>query len=617
METNLVTQSRCSDTIPGLDDLRRLSPTELSEVASGLRDYLLRSVSHSGGHFAAGLGAVELTVALHYVYRTPFDRLVWDTGHQTYPHKILTGRGPALSTVRQKGGLSGFPHRVESEFDTFGVAHAGTAVSAALGMAEAARGEGRGRRVIAIVGDGGITAGMTYEALNHAGSLSADMLVVLNDNEMSISPSVGGLQEFLHWVKRRSGLAAPCRGPSAAPASAPAAVDERSAGKPFEFLGFTYSGPVDGHDVEALVDALHRLRECGGPQLLHVATQKGKGYAPAEADPVKYHGVTPFDPHRGLVKSGGGSPTYTEVFGEWVCDMAEQDPSLTVITPAMREGSGLVGFAAKFPERYYDAAIAEQHAMTMAAGLACEGKHPVVAIYSTFLQRAYDQLIHDVALQNLPVLLAIDRAGLVGPDGPTHAGSFDLGFLRCVPNMVVMAPADEDECRQMLYTGFRHSGPAAVRYPRCRGPGRKPRRQMGSIPLGRAEVRREGRRVAILAFGAMVPLAEQIGERMGSTVVNMRFVKPLDTALLEQLAADHELLVTLEDNAVAGGAGSAVNEHLVTASRSMPGIVNLGLPDLFLDHGTRDELFAQCGLDVQSVCGVIERHWAVREARGR
>lgn len=616
MDTSLLTRDPVTEAITGLEALRRCPPAELPALAQRLREYLLASVSRSGGHLAAGLGSIELTVALHRVFATPGDRLVWDTGHQAYPHKILTGRGPQLGTVRCRGGLSGFPLRAESEYDAFGVAHAGTAISAALGMALAAAGTGSERRIVAIVGDGGLTAGMAYEALNHAGGLQADLLVILNDNEMSIAPSVGGLQEYLHRLKTGAGLTAPGRGPGPElPPYRTGARDTLHGTLPtadlFRFLGFRYTGPVDGHDVTALVEALTRQRGQQGPRLLHVVTQKGKGYPPAEADPGQYHGVVPFDPEQGLVKPTAGAPTYTEVFAEWACELAAGDPRAAVITPAMRDGSGLAGFARRFPERFFDAAIAEQHAVTLAAGMACEGWHPVVAIYSTFLQRAYDQLIHDVALQNLPVLFAIDRAGLVGPDGPSHAGSFDLTFLRCVPNLLVMAPADEDECRQMLFTGYCHDGPAAVRYPRSKGPGRYRRPRLRRLPLGRAQVRREGRRVALLGFGTMVGACAEAGQRLDATVVNMRYVKPLDTALLEQLARSHELLVTVEDNALAGGAGSAVNEALLGLARERPAVLNLGLPDRFVGHGTRDELLGECGLDVAGILAAVARRRAL------
>jgi len=616
MDTSALTVDPVPEEIPGLDTLRCCPPAELPALAQRLREQLLASVSRSGGHLAAGLGTIELTLALHRVFSTPHDRLVWDTGHQTYPHKILTGRGARIGSVRRRGGLSGFPVRAESDFDTFGVAHAGTAVSAALGMAVAAAGMGSDRRVVAIVGDGGITAGMAYEALNHAGGLGADLLVVLNDNEMSIAPSVGGLQEYLHRLKAGAGLPNPCRGPGCElppyrTGGDPAAAVPEAGADLFGFLGFRYSGPVDGHDVTALVEALSEQQGQAGPRLLHVVTQKGRGYAPAEADPVQYHGVVPFDPEQGLVKPSGGAPTYTEVFADWAMELAEHDPRAAVITPAMRDGSGLKGFARRFPERFFDAAIAEQHAITLAAGMACEGWHPVVAIYSTFLQRGYDQLIHDVALQNLPVLFAIDRAGVVGPDGPSHAGSFDLTFLRCVPNLVVMAPADEDDCRELLQAGYRHHGPAAVRYPRSKGAGRYRRRRPRHLPIGEAEVRRKGSGVALLGFGTTVAACEEAGRRLDATVVNMRFIKPLDTALLGQLAAGHDMLVTVEDNVLAGGAGSAVNEALAAMAEHGTGVLNLGLPDRFVAHGTREELLAECGLDVAGILTAVAQRRAM------
>jgi 1-deoxy-D-xylulose-5-phosphate synthase len=588
------------DRIGSPDDLRRLSSFQLRQVAQELRDFLICSVARSGGHFAAGLGALELTLALHYVYDTPHDRLVWDVGHQAYPHKALTARRGRMHTIRQRGGLSGFPRRCESPYDVFGVAHAGTSISAALGMAVAAR-DGH-RRVVAIVGDGALTAGMALEALSHAGALQADMLVVVNDNGMSISPNVGALAQSLIARRSQAGKTTKKTGDGSPeqPVVEPAPL--------FEEFGFQYFGPIDGHDLDALVATLSRLRAIQGPRLLHVVTAKGKGYARAEADPVRYHGVTPFDPAVGILPPAGPRkpPTYTEVFGSWLCDMAAAEPRLMGITPAMREGSGLTQFAQRFPKRYFDTAIAEQHAVTLAAGMACEGLKPVVAIYSTFLQRAYDQLIHDVALQNLDVLFAIDRGGLVGPDGPTHAGAFDLSYLRCIPNMVIMAPADEDECRQMLYTGFRHEGPAAVRYPRANGAGVRVREEMAALPIGRAEVRRWGRQVAILAFGTLLGEAMTAGNRLDATVANMRFVKPLDASLIRKLAASHRLLVTLEDNAVAGGAGSAVTELLV-ADDCKVSIINLGLPDVFVEHGRREELLAECGLDAAGIMRRVEQ----------
>lgn len=594
-------------------DLRQLPEARLPELACELREFLIQTVAKTGGHFAANLGTVELTVALHYVFDTPEDRLVWDVGHQTYPHKILTGRRTRMETLRCKGGIAGFPKRDESPYDTFGVGHSSTSLSAALGMAIAAEQANSDRKVVAVIGDGAMTAGMAFEALNHAGHLKPDLLVILNDNEMSISPNVGALSAHLTKLLsgrffssvREGGKRMLSRVPPMLEVARRAEEHVKGMFAPgtlFEELGFNYFGPVDGHDLPTLVQTLRNLRALKGPRLLHVVTRKGKGYPPAEDEPVGYHGVGVFDPACGLkpAKSGGG-PSYTQVFGEWLCDMAERDERLIGITPAMREGSGLVEFAERFPNRYFDVAIAEQHAVTLAAGLACEGLKPVVAIYSTFLQRAYDQLIHDVALQNLPVLFAIDRAGLVGPDGPTHAGSFDYSYLRCIPNLVVMAPADENECREMLYTGFQLNQPAAVRYPRGKGTGVEVRREeMRSLPLGEAVVRRRGRDLALLAFGSMVEVAELVARQMDATVVNMRFIKPLDEAVVVRLAAEHRWLVTLEENVVAGGAGSAVNECLAARSIQIP-VYNIGLPDRFVGQGERDELLAQCGLDVEGV----------------
>ncbi len=595
------------DRIAAPGDLRKFPQTELGKVAEELRRFLIESVATSGGHFAAGLGALDLTVALHYVFDTPTDRLVWDVGHQTYPHKLLTGRRDRMHSIRQRGGLSGFPRRCESLYDVFGVAHAGTSISAALGMAIAATQAEEGRHVVAVVGDGALTAGMALEALSHAGALKADMLVIVNDNGMSISPNVGAVSQHLTSLRSRprpmpTGDTIQCKGASRQGTPEPATL--------FEQLGFRYFGPIDGHDLDGLVNALSELRPLRGPRVLHVATCKGKGYQRAEADPVRYHGVTPFDPAVGLRPSSGQKkkpPTYTEVFGDWLCDMAAADGRLMGITPAMREGSGLAEFARRFPKRYFDTAIAEQHAVTLGAGMACEGLKPVVAIYSTFLQRAYDQLIHDVALQDLDVLFAIDRGGLVGPDGPTHAGAFDLSYLRCIPNLVIMAPADENECRRMLYTGFTHEGPAAVRYPRATGTGVPIRTEMEALPVGRAEIRRRGRDVAILAFGTLLSDALTAGEQLDATVVNMRFVKPLDRALVRELAATHQLLVTLEDNAIAGGAGSAVTE-LLTAENCRVAVINLGLPDAFVEHGARAELLGDCGLDAAGILRSVERH---------
>ena len=594
-------------------ELRQLPEMRLPTLADELREFLIQTVARTGGHFSANLGTVELTIALHYVFNTPDDRLVWDVGHQTYPHKILTGRRARMGSLRRKNGIAGFPKRAESPYDTFGVGHSSTSLSAALGMAVAADRVGSDRRIVAVIGDGAMTAGMAFEALNHAGHLKSDLLVVLNDNEMSISPNVGALSAHLTQLLSSRLFSTVREGGKKVLSHVPPMLEvARRAeehvkgllipeGTLFEELGFKYFGPVDGHDLLTLIPTLRNLRALTGPRLLHVVTRKGKGYPRAEEEPVGYHGVGAFDPACGLKPANpGGGPTYTQVFGEWLCDMAAQDERLIGITPAMREGSGMVAFAERFPDRYFDVAIAEQHAVTFAAGLACDGFKPVVAIYSTFLQRAYDQLIHDVALQNLSVLFAIDRAGLVGPDGPTHAGSFDYGFLRCIPNLIIMAPADENECRQMLYTGFQLDQPAAVRYPRGSGPGVKVERELRALPVGQAELRRRGQDLALLAFGGMVTVAEAVAEQLDATVVNMRFIKPLDEALIVQMAAEHRALATLEEHVIAGGAGSAVNECLAARGLSIP-ICNLGLPDRFVEQGERGELLAECGLDVAGV----------------
>ncbi len=594
-------------------DLRALPEARLPALAQELRAFLIETVARTGGHFAANLGTVELTVALHYVFNTPDDRLVWDVGHQTYPHTILTGRRARMDSLRRKNGIAGFPKRCESVYDTFGVGHSSTSISAALGMAIASARTGSERKVVAIIGDGAMTAGMAFEALNHAGHIKSDLLVVLNDNEMSISPNVGALSA--HLTKLMSGrfFSSVREGGKKVLSHMPPMLEVARraeehvkgllvpAGTLFEELGFNYFGPVDGHDLPTLVQTLRNLRALDGPRLLHVVTRKGKGYPRAEDEPVGYHGVGSFDPACGLKPAKpGGSPTYTQVFSDWLCDMAAEDERLIGITPAMREGSGLVEFSERFPERYFDVAIAEQHAVTLAAGLACDGLKPVVAIYSTFLQRAYDQLIHDVALQNLPVLFAIDRAGLVGPDGPTHAGSFDCSYLRCIPNLVIMAPADENECRQMLYTGFQLDQLAAVRYPRGKGPGVAVERAMQPLPIGQAQLRRQGQALALLAFGSMVEVAEAVGARVDATVVNMRFIKPLDEALLRRLAAEHRWLVTLEENAIAGGAGSAVSEYLAQQAIHTP-VYHFGLPDEFIEQGERGELLSECGLDAEGI----------------
>ena len=597
--------------------LRSLSVAELEQLADELRRFLIRSVSRTGGHLSAGLGTVELTLALHHVFDTPEDRLVWDVGHQSYPHKIITGRRDRMASLRQRGGLSGFPKRGESPYDTFGVGHSSTSISAALGMAIAARQQGSERRVVAVIGDGALTAGMAFEALNHAGDLDANLLVILNDNEMSISPNVGGLSNY--FAKILSGrLYATMREGSKKVLGVMPSMWELARraeehvkgmvvpGTLFEELGFNYIGPVDGHDLDTLITTLRNLRALKGPQFLHIVTRKGKGFEPAEENPCGFHGVGRFHPESGKMEPKPDSgPTYTQVFGDWLCDMAAADPQLVAITPAMREGSGLVRFSEEYPDRYFDVGIAEQHAVTLAAGMACDGLKPVVAIYSTFLQRAYDQLIHDVALQDLPVLFAIDRAGVVGPDGPTHAGSFDLSFLRAIPNMLIMAPADENECRQMLSTGFAHPGPAAVRYPRGTGPGAAVSDDLDTLPVGKAEIRRRGQNVALLAFGAVLTPALAAGVALDATVVNMRFVKPLDEALLRELAGSHRLLVTLEDNVVMGGAGSAVNEYLAAAHALVP-VLNLGLPDRFQEHGSREELLAEAGLTPDAIIRAVQ-----------
>ena len=598
-------------------DLREFSSQELQALAQELRQFLVHSVSQTGGHLAAGLGTVELTLALHHVFDTPNDRLVWDVGHQSYPHKIITGRRDQMPSLRQRDGLAGFPKREESPYDTFGVGHSSTSISAALGMAIAAQQEESDRRVIAIIGDGALTAGMAFEALNHAGDLDANLLVILNDNDMSISPNVGGMSNY--FAKVLSGkLYSTVREGSKKVLGVMPPVWELARraeehmkgmvapGTLFEELGFNYIGPIDGHDLSTLVTTLRNLRALKGPQFLHIVTTKGKGFTPAEENPCTYHGVGRFNPESGkLEKKSASGPTYTQVFSDWLCDMAAQDESLMGITPAMREGSGLVKFAEQYPKRYFDVGIAEQHAVTLAAGMTCDGLKPVVAIYSTFLQRAYDQLIHDVALQNLPVLFAIDRAGIVGPDGPTHAGSFDLSFLRAIPNMVIMAPADENECRQMLTTGFQHNGPAAVRYPRGQGPGAKIDTSLVSLPVGKGKIERRGQRIAFLSFGALLPEALVAAEHYDATVANMRFIKPLDDGLLLELAANHDLLVTLEDNVVMGGAGSAVNESLAAHQKLIP-VLNLGLPDRFQEHGTREELLTDAGLDSNAIIAAID-----------
>ncbi|HEL4844485.1 MULTISPECIES: 1-deoxy-D-xylulose-5-phosphate synthase [Stenotrophomonas] len=605
------------------DDLRTFDESELRAVADELRAYLIESVGKSGGHFAAGLGVIELTVALHYLYQTPQDQLVWDVGHQTYPHKILTGRRDQIHTVKQKDGVAPFPKREESEYDTFGVGHSSTSISAALGMAIARQSEGDNRQVVAVIGDGAMTAGMAFEALMHAGGMEPEpnLLVILNDNNMSISEAVGGLTKMLGRATGSRTLNALREGGKKIlgdkknnPARFVKRWEEHWKGMfvpstMFEEMGFHYTGPIDGHDMPALLSTLKTLRASKGPKLLHVMTTKGKGYEPAEGDQIGYHAVGPFDPDKGLVaKAGAKKPTYTDVFSDWLCDAAAAEPRLYGITPAMREGSGLVRFSKEYPQRYFDVAIAEQHAVTLAAGMATQGGKPVVAIYSTFLQRAYDQLVHDVAIQDLDVLFAIDRAGVVGPDGATHAGNLDLSFLRCVPNLVVMAPSNEAECRQMLSTGLQHPGPAAVRYPRGTGTGVAAGTDLSTLPIGKGELRLQGSRVALLAFGSTVAAAEQVGRELGLSVVNMRFIKPLDRELVLAVAAQHEGLVTIEDNVVAGGAGSGVGE-LLNAEGVLRPILHLGLPDSYQHHASREDLLAEAGIDEAGIRAAVLKRW--------
>jgi len=593
--------------------LRELDERQLKQLAAELRAFLLESVSQTGGHLSSNLGTVELTIALHYVFDTPHDRIVWDVGHQTYGHKVLTGRREQMSRMRMWQGLSGFPRREESEYDTFGTAHSSTSISAALGMAVASRLSGVSRNVVAVIGDGAMTAGMAFEALNNAGAMDVNLLVVLNDNEMSISPPVGALNRYFARLMSGQFYAAAKRAGERVLGDLARRAEEHvkgmvTPGTLFEEMGFNYIGPIDGHDLNALIPTLRNMKALTGPQFLHVVTRKGQGYKLAEADPVLYHGVSKFDAANGIVGGKSGAKlTYTQVFGDWLCDMAALDRRLIGITPAMREGSGLVRFAELYPDRYFDVGIAEQHALTFAAGLACEGFKPVVAIYSTFLQRAYDQLIHDVQIQNLPIVLAIDRAGLVGGDGSTHNGSFDLAYLRCLPHMTVMTPSDEDECRQMLYTAFQMSSPAAVRYPRGTGPGAAVRRDLIALPRGKGEVRRKGRafalltkKIAILAFGSMLKPALEAGDVLDATVANMRFVKPLDEDLVSELAAGHDLLVTVEEGVVAGGAGSAVLEALHRRAIKIP-VLQLGLPDRFIDQGDPGIQLASAGLDKEGI----------------
>jgi len=596
-------------------DLRQLDEAQLPQFCDELRQFLVESVAVTGGHLGASLGTVELTVALHFVFNTPQDQIVWDVGHQTYGHKIITGRRNQMTTMRKRGGLAGFPNREESEYDTFGVGHSSTSVSAALGMALAVQNANADKeprdkqKTVAVIGDGALTAGLAYEALNHAGGVKADMIVVLNDNDMSISPNVGAMNKYLARMLTGKIVSGAREGSKRMLSKVPTMheiarrAEEHVKGMVvpcslFEELGFNYFGPVDGHDVDSLTDVLSNMRELKGPLFLHVVTKKGHGYKFAEQDPLAMHAMTPFDPATGKAhkSSKANSPTYTQVFGQWLCDIAAKDQNVVGITPAMREGSGMVEFEKQFPERYFDVGIAEQHAVTMAAGLACGGKKPVVAIYSTFLQRAYDQVVHDVAIQNLPVVFAIDRAGLVGPDGPTHAGSFDFTFMRCLPNIVLMAPANENECRQMLYTAYTLDGPSSVRYPRGTGPGEPVEDEMTALPVGEALLLKQGKDVALLAFGTMVTPAQTLAEELGYTIVNMRFVKPLDTKLIDKLAANHKMLITLEENAIAGGAGAGVAEYLSTTNCTTP-VKIIGLPDEFIEHGERNELLAHCLLD--------------------
>jgi 1-deoxy-D-xylulose-5-phosphate synthase len=605
-------------------DLRKLSRTQLKPLADELRAFVLDSVSKTGGHLSSNLGTVELTIALHYVFNTPEDRIVWDVGHQTYPHKILTGRRDRMHTLRQLNGVSGFPRRDESDYDTFGTAHSSTSISAALGMALAAKTKGENRHAIAVIGDGAMTAGMAFEAMNNAGVCNdINLLVILNDNDMSISPPVGALNRYLaRLMSGKFYATAKNVGKSVLPGpmlELAKRFEEHAKGMVvpatmFEEFGFNYIGPIDGHDLDSLIPTLQNLKHLKGPQFLHVVTRKGQGYKLAEADPVLYHGPGKFNPAEGIKPAAAGKLTYTQVFGDWLCDMAANDKRLIGITPAMREGSGMVQFEQRFPDRYYDVGIAEQHAVTFAAGLACEGLKPVVAIYSTFLQRAYDQLIHDVALQNLDVTFALDRSGLVGADGATHAGNYDIAYLRCIPNMVVMAASDENECRRMLSTAFQHQGPAAVRYPRGSGIGAAVDKDLQALPFGKGEIRREGKGIAILAFGTMVAPSIAAADELNATVANMRFVKPLDVELVKQLAQMHDALVTVEEGAVMGGAGSAVAEALAEAGIVKP-ILHLGLPDRFIDHGDAGQLLAACGLDAKGIAAAIRKRFGKGEPR--
>ena len=606
------------DTISSPSQLRSLERKLLPKIADELRNFIIKSVSETGGHLSSNLGTVELTIALHYVFNTPHDRLVWDVGHQTYAHKILTGRREGMKKLRMCGGVAGFPRRDESEYDAFGTAHSSTSISAALGMAVAAQLAEIDRQVVAIIGDGAMSAGMAFEALNNAGAMNTNLLVILNDNDMSISRPVGALNNYLAKLMSGKFYAAARRAGekvlSAVPPMLELAKRTHKAcnnmvippSTLFEEFGFDYIGPIDGHDLGILVSTLKNIKNLSGPQFLHVVTRKGQGYKAAEDDPILYHGVAKFNPDIGIVPKPAGKPTYTQIFGDWLCDMAALDHRLVGITPAMREGSGLVRFSQEYPDRYFDVGIAEQHAVTFAAGLACDGMKPVVAIYSTFLQRAYDQLIHDVAIQNLPVIFAIDRAGLVGADGPTHAGSFDLTYLRCIPNITVMTPANENECRQMLYTAYQMNTPTAVRYPRGAGTGIKPNKEMQALPIGRGEILCEGNEIALLAFGSMLEPCLKAGEQLNATVVNMRFVKPLDDDLVARLAKQHRLLVTVEENTIMGGAGSAVIESLKNRNISVS-VLQLGLPDSFIDQGDPGQMLVDCALDGPGIIKSIQK----------
>lgn len=606
------------DLVETPEDLRKIEPEQLSDLARELRKYLLYSVGQTGGHFGAGLGVVELTIALHYAFDTPNDRIVWDVGHQSYPHKILTGRRDRMLTMRQAGGLAAFPNREESEYDCFGVGHSSTSISAALGMMIAAREQEIDRRTIAVIGDGAMTAGMAFEALNHAGDIDENLLVILNDNNMSISKNVGGLSSYFArmWasrpynVIRTGGKKVLSKIPPALKAAHRAEEYMKgmvSPGTLFEEIGFNYIGLVDGHNTEELIDILNNIKQLRGPQLLHIVTQKGKGYSASESDPFGMHAMNKIEPKEAETSEPKTTfPSYSQVFGQWLCDMAQDDKLLAAITPAMSAGSGMDEFAELYPKQFHDVAIAEQHAVTLAAGMACDGLKPVVAIYSTFLQRGYDQLIHDVAIQDLDVLFAIDRAGLVGEDGPTHAGSFDLSFLRCIPNMLIMAPSDENEARKMLYTGYQHKGPAAVRYPRGKGVGAEIEKEMQALPIGKAKTLRQGREVAILAFGSMVAKAKTVGDKIDATVIDMRFIKPIDEALITELCASHKLIVTVEENTILGGAGSAVNEFLHRENQLIH-VLNLGLPDSFLNHGKAEDMLAEVGLDAHGIQSSIEK----------